>query len=257
MVLTVSEPEHLSVWCRQRQGSLGQRSACDALSLLLSLISEEDKDNSRAHKKALLPRPQSILLLYPTHARGHTLQFYQQVIPPGCGGWLRPQPRPELGARELPAPKVSPVSRCHDGQYEAGTLGSTSRGTCPPNPREISTATQGRVELAILSLCPGKDLKMQGWGIQRTTTGPPWLQLLWLGSVYPPPWPREAQRPREGHPLPKDPLPSLESLSCCIWPPTSACLPPPWLQTHWCPTFHPAQWKYGSAFAHQAWGQSQ
>lgn len=68
---------------------------------------------------------------------------------------------------------------------------------------------------------------------------------------------RSLEKPREGHSLPKDPLHSPESLSCCIWPPTSACLPPPWLQPHWCPTFRLACWKYGSAFAHQAWGQSQ
>lgn len=108
MVLTVSEPEHLSVWCRQRQGSLGQRSACDALSLLLSLISEEDKDNSRAHKKALLPRPQSILLLYPTHARGHTLQFYQQVIPPGFGRLAEATAKARTWSKRIASPKSQP-----------------------------------------------------------------------------------------------------------------------------------------------------
>lgn len=73
-------------------------------------------------------------------------------------------------------------------------------------------------------------------GTYRTTIHP--SPVLRLGSVYLLPRPREAQRPREGHSLPKNPLPSLESLKCYIWPPTSACLPPPWLTSVLLSTLH-------------------
>lgn len=57
--------------------------------LLLSLFSAEVKDNSRSHKKALLPVPQRILMLYPTRARAtHFTSSTRRQYHHGVGGWL-------------------------------------------------------------------------------------------------------------------------------------------------------------------------
>lgn len=110
-------------------------------------------------------------------------------------------------------------------------------------------------EPVVLSLRPVKTPKMQSEGHTASRHACP-PQLRGLGSAQPPAWPREAWRPREGHSRPTEPLPSLETLSSCIWPP-----PPP--DSH-----RPGSSRTGVLLstlrsgnmgqhnAHQAWGQS-
>lgn len=85
---------------------------------------------------------------------------------------------------------------------------------------EAGTLSREMEEPVVLSWRPVKALKMQSEGhTENHNTCPP--QILRFGSAQPLPWTREAWRPREGHSLAEEPLPSLEILSCCIWPPTS------------------------------------
>lgn len=119
------------VECRQGPGSLGQRPTCDAPSLPLGLFSAEVKNNSRSHKKALFPVPQSILLLSPTRARathftGSTSKQYHH----GVGGWFEATAKARTWSKRNVRPRS--LSRRQDGQGEAATLGPTWKETCLP-----------------------------------------------------------------------------------------------------------------------------
>lgn len=137
-------------------------------------------------------------------------------------------------------------------------MGSTSKEAClaPQVPgEEAGTLSREMKEPVVLSWRPVKALKMQSEGhTENHSAFPP--QILGFGSAQPLPWPREAWRPREGHSLAMEPLPSLETLSCSVWPPTSP-------DSH-----HPGSSRTGVLLstlhsgnmgqhnAHEAWGQS-